>query len=170
MRERLFATLVLIVPAICYSLLDAGLTLYGQSDSYWSGNYADVNELSPSARGYLGSHPFAFLFHIACWISIFTCLILLLPEIPATFVSVTVIIVHMTGAASWLAFRLASYQACGWLFLITAAVLVATTRFGRYPQGQTLINWGRFGWLLWVRWLAVVLLFAFPIYWSLIPH
>ena len=33
----------------CSSMFDFELTLYGQSESSWSGNFTDVNELSPSS-------------------------------------------------------------------------------------------------------------------------
>jgi hypothetical protein len=47
----------LVVPPMLLCLLDFGLTLYGQSDAYWSGDYSDVNEMSPSFARYLAFAP-----------------------------------------------------------------------------------------------------------------
>src|SRR4051812_32932514 len=65
----------LVVPPALLCMLDFGLTLYGQSESYWSGNYADVNEISPSFAQYLAIHPFAFVGAGFLWIIIFSIIV-----------------------------------------------------------------------------------------------
>lgn len=73
-------SLWLVVPPILMCCLDFGLTLYGQSDVSWSGNYQDVNEISPSFGQYLSMHPMAFVAAGVIWTGIFSSLISLLPE------------------------------------------------------------------------------------------
>lgn len=170
MTNLRFASLWILVPPLLLCLLDMSLTLYGQSDAYWAGNYSDVNELAPSARGYLMIHPLAFVGHCVMWMAIFSSLILLLPQRLAMMVAVCVVVGHMTGSASWLVFRLGSYQACGFLFIATSVLLVLLMDYGRSPDGRTFIDWSRLGGYSWLRWVAVAILIGAPIYWSLIPH
>ena len=165
-----FASLWILVPPILLCILDVCLTLYGQSDSYWAGNYSDVNELSPSAKGYLMIHPLAFLGHGLMWMAIFCSLILLLPQRLGMMAAVCVVVGHMTGSASWLVFRLGSYQACGFLFIATSILLVLMMDYGRSPDGRTFFDWSCLGRYSWIRWTGIASLIGFPVYWSLIPH
>jgi hypothetical protein len=150
--------------------LDFGLTLYGQSPSYWSGNYADVNELSPSFAAYLAIHPLAFVGAGLLWIVIFSAMIALLPEILALTVSIAVVIGHMGGAATWLAYRFHNYQACNALFLVTALVVVLSFKRGQSTDGSSAFNWKRTGLPAWARWVTVAVLMALPIWWFLVPR
>ena len=150
--------------------LDFGLTLYGQSDAYWNGTYSDINEISPSFGKYLSMHPLAFVGAALIWIAIFSSLIAILPEKVAMTISICVVIGHMTGAASWLAYRFGSYQACNALFLTTAVVIVSSFNLGRSEKGQTLIDWSRIGMPTWTRWIFAAILIVLPIWWFLIPH
>lgn len=172
MQPSLFRprSLWLVVPPILLCCLDFGLTLYGQSDAYWAGNYSDVNEISPSFGKYLSTHPLAFVFAGLVWISIFSSLIAILPETIGMTISICVVIGHMTGAASWLAYRFGSYQSCNSLFLLTSIVIVVSFNRGRSDTGQTLIDWPRTRVPTWTRWVLAALLVVLPIWWFLIPH
>lgn len=163
-------SLWLLVPPILLCCLDFGLTLYGQSDAYWSGGYRDVNELSPSFAKYLSMHPLAFACAGLVWIGIFSSLISILPDKIAMTISICVVIGHMTGAASWLAYRFGSYQACNALFLLTAVVIVGAFNLGRSDTGGTLIDWSRTRVPAWTRWVLAAILIVLPIWWFLIPH
>jgi hypothetical protein len=151
-------------------MLDFGLTLYGQSDRYWAGNYTDVNELSPSFAQYLAIHPLAFVAAGLLWIAIFSAIIALLPEFLALTVSIAVLIGHMGGAATWLAYRFNNYQACNALFLATAFVVVVSFKRGQNHDGSSAFKWQRTGLPSFVRWVAVGILIALPIWWFLVPH
>ncbi len=163
-------SLWLVAPPILLCFLDFGLTLYGQSETYWSGSYSDVNEISPSFGKYLSIHPIAFVGAGLVWIAIFSSLIAILPEKLAMTVSVCVVLGHMTGAASWLAYRFGSYQACNALFLLTAVLIVGSFTLGRSENGQTVINWSRTGMPTWTRWVLAAILVALPIWWFLLPR
>lgn len=172
MNDCLFRprSLWIVVPPILLCCLDFGLTLYGQSPAYWAGDYQDVNEVSPSFRVYLTIHPLVFVGMNLVWIAIFSSLIGILPEKIGMTISIAVVIGHMAGAASWLAFQFESYQACNALFLFTAIAIVTSFNMGRSETGQTLINWSRTPVPSWTRWILAALLIATPVWWFLIPH
>ena len=163
-------SLWLVVPPIFLCSLDCGLTLYGQSEAYWAGQYRSVNELSPSFGQYLAIHPLAFVFADLVWICIFSTLIAILPEKVGMTISICVVIGHMAGAASWLAYRFGSYQSCNALFLLTSIAIVTSFNMGRSETGQTLIDWSRLPVPGWSRWILAAVLVIVPIWWFLIPH
>jgi hypothetical protein len=165
-----FRSVWLLVPPILLCCLDLGLTLYGQSDAYWSGNYGHVDELSPSFGRSLALHPLAFVATGLAWVSIFSSLISILPEKLAMMLSICVVMGHMTGAASWLAYRFGSYQACNGLFLLTAVAIVTAFNWGRSDNGQAVLDWSRTGLPAWTRWVVVAMLLVVPSWWFLIPH
>jgi hypothetical protein len=150
--------------------LDFGLTLYGQSETYWSGSYREINEVSPSFGKYLSMHPLIFVCAGLVWIGIFSLLIAILPEKMAMTVAMCVVIGHMTGAATWLCFRFGSYQACNGLFLLTAIVIVSAFNLGRSDNGRALIDWSQTRMPGWTRWGIAALLIVLPLWWFLIPH
>src|SRR5262245_6930149 len=121
----------LLLPPIALCALDMGLTLYGQSNAYWAGNYADVNEGSASFAKYLSIHPLVFAGASAIWILTFAAVILLLPEKLALTVVVAIVIGHMAGAATWLMYRFHLYQWCNALVLVTSALIVVAFKRGQ---------------------------------------
>ena len=158
------------MPPALLCILDFGLTLYGQTDGYWSGNYSEVNEISPSFAQYLAIHPLAFAASGLLWILIFSVIISLLPEFLALSASVAVVMGHMVGSASWFAYRFQNYQACNALFLVTAIVLVLAFKRGQSENGSAAFNWQCTGLPNWIRWTIVVLLMVVPIWWFLVLH
>jgi hypothetical protein len=120
-RRRLFG---LCLPPAATASLDAALTLRGQSAEYWAGNYARVNELSPTFHHLLAYHPVAFVAGFLGWVFIFATMILLLPRTLALAMSLAVTIGHTWGATTWLLHRFQfGYQTCEALFVLTALVL-----------------------------------------------
>jgi hypothetical protein len=97
-RRRLFG---LCLPPATAASLDAALTLRGQSAEYWAGNYAQVNELSPTFHHLLAYHPLAFVAGFLGWMFIFAAMILLLPRTLALAMSLAVSIGHTWGATTW---------------------------------------------------------------------
>ena len=160
----------LVVPPALLCMLDFGLTLYGQSESYWSGNFSDANEISPSFAQYLAIHPLAFVGAGLLWIISFSSIVVLLPEILALTVSIAVVIGHMGGAATWFAYRFHNYQACNALFLATAFIVVLSFKRGQNDTGASALNWRHTGVPEWIRWAVVAILIALPVWWFLIPH
>lgn len=163
-------TLWLLLSPIVLCLLDIGLTLYGQSDAYWDRNFRSVNEMSPSFAGFLAIHPLVFVAAVILWIAIFSALILVLPEKLALTLVVAIVIGHMAGAATWLAYRFNSYQSCNVLFLATSSVIVFAFKRGQNNDGRAAFNWDRTGLPSWTRWIFVAALAALPMWWFIIPR
>jgi hypothetical protein len=160
----------LLLPPIALCSLDLGLTFYGQPVEYWAGNYAAVQEVSPSFAYYMSIHPLVCLAVDLLWISIFSLAILLLPEKLALTVAVAVMLGHLAGAASWLIYRFKGYQYCNALFLATAALIVFAFKRGQRDDGRSAIDWERTGLPGWMRWVVIAALFVLPTWWFLIPR
>lgn len=114
----------LCLPPAAAACLDAALTLVGQSAEYWAGDYASVNEISPTFQHLLAYHPLAFLVGFLGWMLVFVAMILLLPRTLALATSLAVTVGHIGGAATWLLYRFHyGYQACQGLFVLAALAL-----------------------------------------------
>jgi hypothetical protein len=163
-------TLWLLLPPIALCLLDYGLTLYGQSNAYWAGDYTAVSEVSPSFAYYLSIHPLMCVAAALLWIAIFSSLILLLPENLALTVMVAIVIGHMAGAGSWLVYRFHSYQSGNLLVLMTSGLIVLAFKRGQRRDGRSAFDWERIGFPDWVRWMLILVLAALPVWWYIVPH
>jgi hypothetical protein len=119
----------LCVGPVLFCLLDGVLTLHGQPDAYWAGDYREAMELNPLGLWPLQQHPLLFVAALVCWVMVFCMFIILLPENLARPLSFAVQLGHTIGGASWLA-RLGTF---GWvgsalLLLASRAVLDFTWR------------------------------------------
>jgi hypothetical protein len=160
----------LCIPPAALATLDGALTLAGQSAEYWAGNYARVNEMSPTFNHLLTYHPLAFAAGWLGWILIFCGMILLLPQTLALTTSIAVTVGHTLGATTWLLYRYHyGYQVCGYLHIAMALALAVGIRWGwgaepcsDAPAGARLP--------LVLRWAAIALLFAIAVYLFLWPR
>lgn len=119
--------LYLWIAPLVMCLIDAGLTLVGQSEYYWGGYYQHVNEASPDAHTLLTIHPAVFVIGISVWMLGAAFLLVLLPTYLALVFSTIATIGHTLGAASWMVFRFQlSYQAIMGLCAV-AGLLLATS-------------------------------------------
>jgi hypothetical protein len=110
----------LCLPPFLFALLDAGMTLHGQSAPYWQGDYSSPQELNPVGAWLLRRHPFAFATVVLCWAVCFSAVILRLPPRPAFWFAAVVTLGHVAGVTSWLV-RLGP----GGIFLALLFLLVA---------------------------------------------
>ena len=69
----------LCIPVIITDILDATVTMLGQSAEYWKGSYHLVNEANPIARWFLEIHPLANGIYIVLDFVIISVLIIILP-------------------------------------------------------------------------------------------
>ncbi len=92
----------LCVGPLFFCFLDVFLTLQGQSDAYWSGDYSQVTEWNPLARWTLEVHPLLFLLNVVIRMGVACLLILVLRESLARPLAFVVQLGHSLGAASWL--------------------------------------------------------------------
>jgi len=82
-------------------------------------------------------HPGVFVAAGILWITLFSAIIFLLPELSALTFSVAIVLGHMAGAATWLAFRFNNYQACGAMFLLTAFTIACSFKRGQSVNGSS---------------------------------
>jgi hypothetical protein len=159
----------LCLPPLVLAVLDGTLTLAGQSAEYWGGEYAEVNEGSPTFRYLLGVHPLAYAGGMATWMAVFVGLILLLPDTLALIVSIAVTFGHTGGAAAWLVWVFAyGYQVANGLLLAAAVVLGLGIRWGwragpreEHHLPAALARW---------RWVLAAALFGLGVYLFLWPR
>jgi hypothetical protein len=159
----------LCLPPLLFCLLDDALTLLGQSAEYWAGDYARVNEGSPTFHDLLQIHPAAFLLGNLIWILIFVVGIFLLPDALALILSIAVTFGHTAGAATWIWSRFHyGYQVSLGLFLLSAIVLGVGIRWGwrAVPEREHRPR----GWPSLVRWALVTLLSGVGVYLFLWPR
>lgn len=98
--KRMTKRSVILPVSLC--LLDIVLTLCGQSNAYWDGEFQDVIEASPAFAGYLAIHPGIFVAAGFVWIGTFTALVSTLPAKLGRIVFIAVSIGHAVGCLAWL--------------------------------------------------------------------
>lgn len=165
LRQRFLG---LCIPPIPFCFLDAGVTLFGQSQTYWNGDYRQVNEASVVGGYLLGIHPSAFLAGITIWIAVVIVFILIVPDTIALIASLGVTFGHTFGAASWLHNQFAfGYQLCAGLYFAAAVVMGLSIRFGwrATPAApyELHVGWAVCGWVLAILlFAAAVMLIVWP--------
>jgi hypothetical protein len=163
---RRFIGLCLLPAALC--LLDAGLTLHGQTEFYWTSNYSQVSEGSPTFHQLLSIHPLAFVVGQAVWMAIFIAFLLLVPDVLALIASIAITFGHTAGSATWIyGWEPFGYQLCNGLFLLTAIGMGVAIRYGwgAVPTEEYRLLLSP----LW-RWLLAAALFAIGVYLFVWPH
>ncbi len=161
----------LCLPALLAWALDDCFTLLGQSPDYWDGDFAAVNEGSPTFNHLLQVHPLAFALGSVAWAGVFVAIILLLPDALALAVSIAVTLGHSAGAATWILWRSGyeyGYQMCNALFLGMAIALAVGIRYGwrAVPREEYELA----GWPRRRRWTVAAVLFALAVYLYLWPR
>src|SRR6266852_3031289 len=87
------------LPCMLAFLFDTGLTLHGQPAEYWAGDYSSSTEGAPFFRKLFEMHPAAAVAGEGLWAVIILVLILLLPEVPAVILTITIVLGHMAGGS-----------------------------------------------------------------------
>jgi len=83
------------------AVVDAAVTLFGQSPGYWDG-FAIIHEHNPLAFLLLRLHPALFSVAVVVWIAAFVAAIHVLPVGLARVVAFLVMLSHAFGASTWL--------------------------------------------------------------------
>lgn len=90
------------LPAIVLCAADGLLTLWGQPEAYWSGNFASIDEYNPVAAWFLSLHPLAFAAAGVPYLALVVALVMWLPwRRLAVFVAVAVASGHALAAIMW---------------------------------------------------------------------
>jgi len=158
------------VPCLLALALDATLTMCGQPEGYWAGNYSQTTEGSPVFRQFFVLGPVAAIAGYAAWAGVLIGLILLLPEAFAVSLSLAVVLGHTAGADTWLGIGEGWFQTAHGMLLPAAVVLgVGLCWFLRAPsQGQAKAAVRPSN--PWLRWGPVAALLAVGAYMFLFPH
>ena len=129
LRQRLW----LCVPPLLMYNLDVGLTLAGQNEAYWQGNYSSPDELNPLAHFLLATHPYVFVAVALLWEVVFCGLILWLRPRLAVPVALVLAVGHAYGASTWMLYwGFAGVPAVA-LHLLAAALIVVCWACGSVP-------------------------------------
>jgi hypothetical protein len=130
MRKKIW----LCVPFAALAAIDFGLTLGGQSPTYWQGDHSAVNEIFSLFAWGLRHGPVPFLFVGLFWVFVFSTLIVVLPDIASQILSLALVIGHTWGAMTWLAYRFRfDYHLCLLLFVLSAALFIGAQAASRPP-------------------------------------
>lgn len=169
------------VPCLLAFALDATLTMWGQPQEYWAGNYSLTTEGAPFFRQFCVMGPAAAIAAYAAWAGLVIGLILLLPEALAVSLSIAVVFGHTAGASMWLdglitVGRLGGGITVGWfqtahgMFPAAAVVLGIGLCWSLREPGQGQANGADRPWNPLLRWSLVVALLAMAAYMFLFPH
>jgi hypothetical protein len=90
------------LPCVLAFLFDVGLTMHGQPEAYWAGDYRQTNEGAPFFRKLYIIHPLAVAAGEALWLAVILTWVLLLPEVLAVVLTVAVVLGHTAGGCTWL--------------------------------------------------------------------
>ena len=115
--------LILAIAPAFACVIDASLTLHGQSADYWAGDTTVVNEMSPEPRKLLMISPWLFMLVVAGWIGANGFFVVCTRRLPATVFACTVTIAHISGAATWILWSFQyGYQICMLLKIATGTI------------------------------------------------
>ena len=118
------------LPTLPFGVLDATLTLRGQSAAYWAGDYQQVNELTGFLNQLLQIHPAAFIAFVCVEFALFGCFILLVSDGLALWASISATLSWCLGASTWILPRPHyGVAACQGLYLLAALLLMLGIRY-----------------------------------------
>ncbi len=110
----------LLLPAVVVYSIDVTLTLAGQDDAYWRGDYGLAIEGNPLVRPVLAYSPWLFIGAALVWAVLFSAVVLLWRHRAAEGLAVLLTVGHTFGGASWLV----RSGVIGWPFVVLYLVLV----------------------------------------------
>lgn len=120
------------LPCLLAWAMDVALTLHGQPQEYWAGDYARSTEGAPFYFRLYTLHPIAGVGGHLLWIGLVVSLVVQLPEVYAVVLALAVAFGHTWGASTWVTRTLVTraawgsptpidwYQATNGLFLAAA--------------------------------------------------
>jgi hypothetical protein len=92
----------LCLPPAVFALIDYAVTMRGQPEAYWSGNYDAVNEGNPVVRWCMTAHPALFHGLTFVWIAAFSAFIVKTPRPLARFASLAIAFSHAFCIGTWM--------------------------------------------------------------------
>ena len=109
-----------LLPAVVVYSIDVTLTLVGQDDAYWQGDYGLAIEGNPLVRPVLAYSPWLFIGAVFAWGVLFGAIVLFWRHRAAEWLGVLTTVGHTFGGATWLVW----FGVIGWPFVVLYLVLV----------------------------------------------
>src|SRR5262245_14755898 len=99
----MLSRLWLLAPATGLCVVDAALTLRGQPEEYWAGDYSAAIEGNPFIHPLLAKGPHVFVGSVAGWIVLLALVVSVFRQPIVGWIAVLAAASHAVGGASWLA-------------------------------------------------------------------
>ncbi len=87
---------------LAFCVLDATLTLCGQGEAYWSGDFLAAREANPVGLWLLHAGPLVFVAGIGVLLSMYALLLTRLPTNLARVAAFAILFPHALGACTWI--------------------------------------------------------------------
>ena len=92
----------LCLPPALFTLIDYAVTVRGQPDAYWSGDYDAAFEGNPVVRWCMTAHPWLFHGLTFVWIASFSAFIVKTPRPFARLASLAIAFSHAYCVSTWM--------------------------------------------------------------------
>ncbi|WP_020472606.1 hypothetical protein [Zavarzinella formosa] len=123
----------LVVPTWLFFAIDVILTLIGQPEEYWAGDYSTANEINPLAFLILTRSPWLFAGLSVVWGAILGVVVLWWRHPWTGWLAAGVAFAHVLGGGTWI------IRAGPWGWGLAVIYLALASRFSRWC-------WRRSGW------------------------
>jgi hypothetical protein len=100
-KQKIKLLLWIFLPILIPYIFDIALTLIGQPEQYWQGNYQAVNEANPISHWFLAKHPVVYILYSIARFLGYGLFIAILPLKLSKIVSIYLILAHTIGAHGW---------------------------------------------------------------------
>jgi hypothetical protein len=124
----------LVVPVWLWLACDVTLTLAGQSDAYWTGDYAAAIEANPFAYPFLAQGPLLFAFSALVWAMFLGLLVACFSHRLVRWLTIVSAASNAIGGCTWLV----RHGSWGWALAVPYLVVAAEVSWW---------CWRRSGWV-----------------------
>jgi len=121
----------LIAPAWLLIAIDVTLTLAGQSDAYWSGDFGTAMEGNPLAYPILARGPLPFVLMAVAWALLIGISVAMFSTRRAPWFAAVAAVGHAVGASTWLV------HLGNWGWLLAVLYLFMAAEFSRWCWQQS---------------------------------
>jgi len=114
--------------------VDVTLTLAGQSEEYWNGDYTAATEANPFAHPILVIGPWIFALLAIGWSALLAGLAVWIPHRALAWIVVVLTVAHAIGGSTWLA-RIGMW---GWILAIVYLALASEAAWWCWRKSEWL--------------------------------
>jgi hypothetical protein len=113
---------------------DVALTLAGQPNAYWAGDYGEAIEVNPLMYPIVASGPWVFAGYAAAWAILLGVLVICWPHRLVKVVAIAAAVLNAMGGCSWLA------RMGGWGWLLAIGYLFVASEVSWWCWRRSLVN------------------------------